>query len=47
MKLFLAYLFFCFIAGILLRQRTLHTRMWVLFGVCILVSIGYFFFNQI
>jgi len=47
MKLFLAYLLFCFIAGILLRKQALHIRMWVLFGVCVLITIGYFFFNQI
>jgi hypothetical protein len=47
MKLFLAYILFCFIAGILLRKKPLNNRMWILFGICILVSIGYLFFNQI
>jgi hypothetical protein len=47
MNLFLAYMLFCFVAGILMRKQPPHMRMWLLFGVCILVTIGYFFFNQI
>jgi hypothetical protein len=47
MKLFLAYMLFCSIVGVLMRRQALHMRMWVLFGVCILITIGYFFFNQI
>lgn len=47
MKLFVAYLFICAIAGVILRKRAFQDRIWILLGICVLVSIGYFFFNQI
>jgi hypothetical protein len=47
MKLFIAFILLCFITALLLRKRDLTTNVWVLFGLSLLVSIGYFFFNQI
>ena len=47
MKLFLLFTLSCFIAGILLQKRGNKTRMSLMFGLALLVSIGYFFFNQI
>ena len=47
MKLFLGYLLLCFTGAIVLRKKNLKLNMWLLFGLCLLVSIGYFFFHQI
>jgi hypothetical protein len=47
MKIFLAFMFACFISAVLLRQRSLKLSMCVAFGLTMLLSIGYFFFNQI
>ena len=47
MKLFLMFMISCFVAGILLQKRGYTTRLVLLFGIALLVSVGYFFFNQI
>jgi uncharacterized membrane protein YfcA len=47
MKLFLLFILCCFVAGILLQKRGYKTRLSMMFGLALLVSVGYFFFNQI
>ena len=47
MKVFIAFVLICFVAAILLRNRGLKTSVYILFGLVLFVSIGYFFFNQI
>lgn len=47
MQLFLSYLLLAFIGGILLRKQRLPVIAAGLFIMCIMVAIGYFFFNQI
>jgi hypothetical protein len=47
MKIFIAFIMICFVTATLLRKRDLRTSAFLLFGLVLLVSIGYFFFNQI
>jgi hypothetical protein len=47
MKLFLLFILSSFVAGILLQKREYKTRLSLMFGLALLVSVGYFFFNQI
>jgi hypothetical protein len=47
MKFFMVFTLACFVSAILLRKRDLRTSVRVAFGMALLVSIGYFFFNQI
>ena len=47
MKVFIAFILICFVAATLLRKRDLKTSVYVLGTLALLVSIGYFFFNQI
>jgi hypothetical protein len=47
MKVFIAFILICFAVGTLLRNRGLKTSIYLLFGLVVFVSIGYFFFNQI
>jgi hypothetical protein len=47
MKLFVAFTLACFVAAALLQRRDLKDSVRVLFGLVLLASIGYFFFNQI
>jgi hypothetical protein len=47
MKLFLLFILGSFVAGILLQKRDYKTCLSLMFGLALLVSVGYFFFNQI
>ncbi len=47
MKLFLLFTLLCVMIGIFFEKKTLKINMLALLGVCIFVSIGFFFFNQI
>jgi hypothetical protein len=47
MKVFIAFILICFVAATLLRKRDLKTSVYMLCTLALLVSIGYFFFNQI
>ena len=47
MKVFIAFMLICFVGTTLLRNRSLKTSVYLLFGLVLFVSIGYFFFNQI
>jgi uncharacterized membrane protein YfcA len=47
MKLFMGFVLICFIAGILLQKHDNKTQLSFMFGLALLVSIGYLFFNQI
>ena len=47
MKVFMAFILICFVAAILLRKRVLKTSVYMLCTLALLVSVGYFFFNQI
>lgn len=47
MKLFLLFILCCFVAGMLLQKRGNKTHLGIMFGLALLVSVGYFFFNQI
>ena len=47
MKLFIAFILICFVAAALLRRRDLKASVYMLCALALLVSIGYFFFNQI
>jgi hypothetical protein len=47
MKLFLLFILSSFVASILLQKREYKTRLSLMFGLALLVSVGYFFFNQI
>jgi hypothetical protein len=47
MKLFLLFTLSSFVAGILLQKRDYKIRLSLMFGLALLVSVGYFFFNQI
>jgi hypothetical protein len=47
MKVLIAFLLICFVGATLLHKRTLKTSAFLLVGLVLLVSIGYFFFNQI
>ena len=47
MKLFIGFILICFVAATLLRKRDLKITVYVLYTLALLVSIGYFFFNQI
>ncbi len=47
MKLFMLFVLICFTAGAVLRKRDYKTSLGLMFGLALLVSIGYFFFNQV
>lgn len=47
MKLFLGYILLCVAVAVVLRKKDVRLSMWLLLGLCVLVSVGYFFFNQI
>ena len=47
MKIFIAFILICFVAATLLRKRDLKTSIYMLCTLALLVSFGYFFFNQI
>ncbi len=47
MKLFLLFILSSFVAGILLQKRDYKIHLSLMFGLALLVSVGYFFFNQI
>ena len=47
MKLFIAFILICFVAATLLRKRDLKTSIYMLCTLALLVSLAYFFFNQI
>ena len=47
MKLWLALLCFSFIAGVTMQRTSLRTLRWMVFGLCLIVSIGMFVFRQI
>ena len=47
MKLFVLFTLICFVAGILLRKRGYKTQLSLMFVLALLISIGYFFFNQV
>jgi hypothetical protein len=46
-KLFLGFLFLSVALGLLLRRQPVRLRAVAVIGVCLLVCVGYFFFNQI
>jgi hypothetical protein len=47
MKLFIGMLLLCFVGSSLLRLRALKLNVVLLLGLCVLVTIGYYFFRQI
>ncbi|MBK9940430.1 MAG: hypothetical protein IPP13_02240 [Kouleothrix sp.] len=47
MKVFMGFIMLCFVGATLLRGRTLRFNIWMLLGVIVLVSMVYFFFNQL
>jgi hypothetical protein len=47
MKVFIAFILICFVAAMLLRKRDLKVSIYMLCMLALLVSLGYFFFNQI
>ena len=47
MKVFITFILFCFIAATMLRKRDLKTSIYMLYSLALLVSLSYFFFNQI
>ena len=47
MKVFIAFFLICFVAATLLRKRDLKISVYILCTLALLVSLGYFFFNQI
>jgi hypothetical protein len=47
MKVFIAFILICFVAATLIRKRDPKTTMYMLGTLALLVSIGYFFFDQI
>lgn len=47
MQLLIAFLVLCCIGGALLRRRSLALSQLLLFIGCVLVAIGYYFFEQI
>ena len=47
MKLFIGFLLACFFGGVVLGKQTPTMTNWMLFGLCVLVTMGYFFFRQI
>ena len=47
MKVFIAFILICFVAATLLRKRDLKTSVYMLGTLALLVSLGYFFLNQI
>jgi hypothetical protein len=47
MKVFIAFILICFVTATLLRKRNLKTSIYMLGMLALLVSFGYFFFNQI
>lgn len=46
MKIFLAYLVIAFLGGITLTNLRLAWRVVILLGLCILVSVAFYFFNK-
>jgi UDP-N-acetylmuramyl pentapeptide phosphotransferase/UDP-N-acetylglucosamine-1-phosphate transferase len=47
MKVFIAFILICVVVATLLRKRDLKTSVYMLCTLALLVSLGYFFFNQI
>jgi len=47
MKLFMGFALACFIGATLLRKHDLKTSVWMLSGLVLFASIGYYFFRQI
>jgi len=46
-KLFLGFLLACFIGGAVLWKMSLRKRAALLLGLCLLIGVGFFFFDQI
>ena len=46
MKLFIAFLTLCLLVGALPRIQ-FRKRVWIVLGLCVITSIGYYFFRQI
>lgn len=46
-KLFLGFLLLCFIGGAALWKAPVSQRLIWIMGLCVLVAVGFFFFNQI
>lgn len=47
MKLFLLYLFTCFLSAYFLREWNPKWRYWVLSILALILCVGYFFFNKL
>lgn len=47
MKLFIGFLLACFFGAVVFRKQSSTATNWMLFALCLLVTIGYFFFRQI
>jgi hypothetical protein len=47
MKLFLLLLFFSFIGGLALHRHPLRQVGWMLLGLCLAISVGYWVFRMI
>ena len=47
MKVFIGFILICFVGATVLRKRDIKTSVYMLCTLTLLVSIGYFFFNQI
>jgi hypothetical protein len=47
MKLFLVFMLVCFFSAVLLQRHSLKLSLYISLGLALLLSVGYFFFNQI
>lgn len=47
MRLFLMFLLSCFICGMFLDRLERRLQLAIIACLCVLVSIGYYFFNEI
>jgi hypothetical protein len=46
-KLFLLFTISSFVVGVVLWKAEDSLRQWVLFGICLFVTMGYYFLHQI
>jgi hypothetical protein len=46
MKVFIMFLFACFVLGLLPRLK-MKTRVWILAGMSAAACVAYYFFNQV
>ncbi|MBK6325842.1 MAG: hypothetical protein IPF56_07840 [Chloroflexi bacterium] len=47
MKIFIGFIIFAFIGGLLMWKLSFQRRSFILLGVCVLVGFAYYFLNQL